>query len=429
MESHSTRQRRTETPVVPLHAHRLAAASRAGNLAVAPESAPVTLPASDLVPLQPPPPGSASAGARARRASRTREAHDGWTFVVIPPGAGARPRTLRVSVRRLRVATLALVSLAGTAIVSGSLLAIVVSMAPTIQPEAEGVRLGVLADDQATAAPDSAAALTALLETPMGIAAAASAAMDAAAGRGAAAPAATAPARTAVRPAAKPTAPRRAAIAPPSVSGRRAPSASAEESIAEARAHGLPVIGRITSRFSNARTHPMLGVVRPHNGVDIAAPSGTPITAAAAGRVTFAGRKFGFGNTVEIDHGNGVMTRYAHARSIKVRTGARVESGATIATVGRTGLASGPHLHFEVLVNGSSVDPLKRPVASLVSPAAAIPAAGNTPEVNAVAPPSMESDSAVARGAATPGDAGPDAATPGGTHDGGRVDARSGTLR
>jgi hypothetical protein len=390
MESPSHRPRRTETPVVALHAHRVSSAGRSGNLAVAAHPAPVTLPASDLVPLQPPPPGSNSAGARARRASRAREAHDGWTFVVIPPGAGARPRTLRVSVRRLRVAAFALISLAGTAIVSGSVLAIIVTMAPIVQTEAEGVRLGVLADDSPMVqVPDSAAAIGAVIDTPLGLAAAAGAALNVAAGSPTAAP------RSGATPAAasKPARPRRAAIAPPSVSGRRAPSPSAEASIAEARAHGLPVIGRITSRFSNARTHPMLGVVRAHNGVDIAAPSGTPITAAAAGRVTFAGRKFGFGNTVEIDHGNGVMTRYAHARSIKVRYGARVESGATIATVGRTGLASGPHLHFEVLVNGSSVDPLKRPVASLVAPSAALPTPADAPEVTIVIPAGPSADS------------------------------------
>lgn len=429
MESHSHRSRRTETPVVPLHAHRVAGAGRSGNLAVASESAPVTLPASDLVPLQPPPPGSTSAGARARRASRAREAHDGWTFVVVPPGAGARPRTLRVSVRRLRMATVALFSLTGTAIVSGSLLAIVLSMAPTIQPEAEGVRLGVLADDQLAAAPgpDSAAAISAVIDTPLGIAAAAGAAIDAAAGRPSAAPRSG----TAGSSASTPTAPRRAAIAPPSVSGRRTPAPSAEEAVAEARAYGLPVIGRITSRFSNARTHPMLGVVRPHNGVDIAAPSGTPITAAAAGRVVFAGRKFGFGNTVEIDHGNGVMTRYAHARSIKVRSGARVESGATIATVGRTGLASGPHLHFEVIVNGSSVDPLKRPVASLLSSTGSLPTPTDAPEITIVIP--ANADTALVRAASRPGDAQPDGAAPaanaGGTREGGSDEAGTGATR
>ena len=102
---------------------------------------------------------------------------------------------------------------------------------------------------------------------------------------------------------------------------------------------------------------------------------------------------------MEIDHGNGVMTRYAHARTIKVRTGARVESGATIATVGRTGLASGPHLHFEVIVNGNSVDPLKRPVESLVSPSAALPAPADVPEVRIVIPDATGTDSARVRAA------------------------------
>ena len=139
MESHSHRPRRTETPIVALHAHRAPLAGRSGNLAVATATAPVTLPASDLVPLQPPPPGSSSAGARARRASKAREAHDGWTFVVIPPGAGARPRTLRVSVRRLRMAAIALFSITGTAVVSGSMSA-AASVHPTLKRKASARR-------------------------------------------------------------------------------------------------------------------------------------------------------------------------------------------------------------------------------------------------------------------------------------------------
>lgn len=347
MESHSRRHRRMETPVVSLQAHRESVEyARTAGRPTAVEELP---PRSTL------PPG---AGARARRATRARAVHDGWTFVVIPPGAGALPRTLRLSVRRLRMVTIAFGTIVGTGIVSGSLLAVLLSMAPVIQPETAGIRLGVLGDDGVANAvvSDSAALMMTDAASPAG--AMASSAAD----RGA---------RAAARPAgARPAATRRRVIERPSMSGERR-SASGDASVAEARALGLPVIGRITSRFSNARTHPLLGVVRRHNGVDIAAPSGTPITAAAAGRVTFAGRKFGFGNTVEIDHGNGVITRYAHVRTIKVRGGARVESGATIATVGRTGLASGPHLHFEVLLNGSSVDPLKRPVSSLLgSPAA-----------------------------------------------------------
>jgi murein DD-endopeptidase MepM/ murein hydrolase activator NlpD len=119
------------------------------------------------------------------------------------------------------------------------------------------------------------------------------------------------------------------------------------------------VIGAIASRFSRARRHPLLHVIRPHLGVDVAAPRGTQITAPAPGRVSFVGRKFGFGLVVEIDHGNGVTTRYAHCGSALVSEGARVQRGVAIATVGTSGLSTGPHLHYEVLVNGRQVDPLR----------------------------------------------------------------------
>ena len=122
---------------------------------------------------------------------------------------------------------------------------------------------------------------------------------------------------------------------------------------------GLPVIGRIASRFSRARRHPLLKVVRPHLGVDVAASRGTQITAPAAGRVSFVGRRFGFGLVVEIDHGNRVVTRYAHCGSALVSEGAQVQRGVPIATVGTTGLSTGPHLHYEVLVRGRQVDPLR----------------------------------------------------------------------
>ena len=137
---------------------------------------------------------------------------------------------------------------------------------------------------------------------------------------------------------------------------------------------GLPVIGPIASRFSRARRHPLLKVVRPHLGVDVAATRGTQITAPAEERVSFVGRRFGFGLVVEIDHGKGVVTRYAHCGSALVSEGARVERGVPIATVGTSGLSSGPHLHYEVLVRGRQVDPLRyrfpqAPVDSAATPA------------------------------------------------------------
>jgi murein DD-endopeptidase MepM/ murein hydrolase activator NlpD len=96
-----------------------------------------------------------------------------------------------------------------------------------------------------------------------------------------------------------------------------------------------------------------------HAGVDFPAAMGTAIAAAGAGRVVFAGASgSGWGKLVEIVHSQGVRTRYAHLSRIDVQVGARVAAGATVGRVGATGEASGPHLHFEVLVRGANVDPL-----------------------------------------------------------------------
>jgi murein DD-endopeptidase MepM/ murein hydrolase activator NlpD len=97
---------------------------------------------------------------------------------------------------------------------------------------------------------------------------------------------------------------------------------------------------------------------RMHEGIDIAASSGTPIRAAASGTVIHAGWLGGYGNLVVIDHGNGLATAYAHASSILVGVGQQVAQGETVSLVGSTGHASGPHLHFEVRINGVAVDPL-----------------------------------------------------------------------
>ena len=97
---------------------------------------------------------------------------------------------------------------------------------------------------------------------------------------------------------------------------------------------------------------------RMHEGIDIAASSGTPIRAAASGTVIHAGWLGGYGNLVVLDHGNGLATAYAHASAILVAVGQQVSQGETVALVGSTGHSSGPHLHFEVRVNGTAVDPL-----------------------------------------------------------------------
>jgi murein DD-endopeptidase MepM/ murein hydrolase activator NlpD len=128
-----------------------------------------------------------------------------------------------------------------------------------------------------------------------------------------------------------------------------------------------PSSGHLSSLFSRNRRHPVLRITRPHNGIDIAAPIGEPILAPAKGRVVFSGnRTGGYGLTVEIDHGYGYLTRFAHASRLLVRQGQMVERGQVIAEVGATGLVSGPHLHYEVEVNGRAVDPLNFIIADAV---------------------------------------------------------------
>jgi murein DD-endopeptidase MepM/ murein hydrolase activator NlpD len=142
-----------------------------------------------------------------------------------------------------------------------------------------------------------------------------------------------------------------------------AQSAQLAESIREAQrssgssgapsAAGLiwPVNGTVTSGFG-------MRWGRMHEGIDIAAPTGTPIWAAAAGTVVYAGWLGGYGNLVVVDHGGGFATAYAHTSAILVAVGRSVAQGETIALVGSTGHSTGPHVHFEVRVNGVAVDPL-----------------------------------------------------------------------
>ncbi len=115
--------------------------------------------------------------------------------------------------------------------------------------------------------------------------------------------------------------------------------------------------GWYTSAFSTSRVHPIFKEARPHEGIDISAPIGTPIHVAANGRVERVRDQPGYGKTVTIDHGYGVRTFYAHISKVVVRVGEWVERGDKIAEVGRTGIATAPHLHYEVLVNGRPVNP------------------------------------------------------------------------
>ncbi len=116
----------------------------------------------------------------------------------------------------------------------------------------------------------------------------------------------------------------------------------------------VPINARLSSPFNLQRRHPVLDVVRPHEGTDYAAPPGTPIKAAGSGRVQFAGWKGGYGRTVVLQHGDNITTLYAHMSRLGkgIKNGSRVKQGDTIGYVGSSGMVTGPHLHYEFRVNG-----------------------------------------------------------------------------
>jgi hypothetical protein len=119
----------------------------------------------------------------------------------------------------------------------------------------------------------------------------------------------------------------------------------------------FPTQGYVSSSFSTARWHPILDKPRPHTGIDIVAPRGTPVVASAHGRVSSVGQQGEYGLMIEIDHGFGTATRYAHLSKANVRVGEQVVRGQQIGNVGASGLAVGPHLHYEVLVHGQPSNP------------------------------------------------------------------------
>ncbi len=119
----------------------------------------------------------------------------------------------------------------------------------------------------------------------------------------------------------------------------------------------LPARGWITSYYGPRLSH-YTGKIKMHEGLDVGADVGTPIVAPADGLITFAGAKAGFGLFVQIDHGYGVETIYAHASKLLAQKGEQVKRGELIAKVGNTGYSTGPHLHYEVRINGTPVDPL-----------------------------------------------------------------------
>ena len=145
--------------------------------------------------------------------------------------------------------------------------------------------------------------------------------------------------------------------------GQAAESSGIDEKIVETQEFAPPVLstipteGYISSIFGMRRLFSTTKA-KLHKGIDIAARRGTPVHAAAPGMILFAGHLPYYGNIVEIDHGNGFVTRYAHLDRYVVKKNDKVSSGSEIGTVGKTGRATGAHLHFETLVSGSPVDPL-----------------------------------------------------------------------
>jgi len=127
----------------------------------------------------------------------------------------------------------------------------------------------------------------------------------------------------------------------------------------EVRPAGLPVAKGWLSSYYGYRADPFTGKKKFHHGVDIAGKSGTSVLAAASGLVTSVGKKGGYGNLIEIDHGSGYVTRYGHNKEVIVKMGEVVKQNDVIAKMGSTGHSTGPHVHFEVLRHGKKVNPRK----------------------------------------------------------------------
>lgn len=128
---------------------------------------------------------------------------------------------------------------------------------------------------------------------------------------------------------------------------------------AEVLPAGRPAKSGWISSYFGKRTDPFTGRPEFHEGIDIAGRMGSDVIAVASGVVTWAGSRYGYGNLVEINHGNGYVTRYGHNKKVLVKVGQTVKKGELIAKMGSTGRSTGPHVHFEVLINGHRVDPLK----------------------------------------------------------------------
>jgi murein DD-endopeptidase MepM/ murein hydrolase activator NlpD len=127
----------------------------------------------------------------------------------------------------------------------------------------------------------------------------------------------------------------------------------------ESRPTGRPIGKGWISSYYGKRTDPFSGKIEKHKGMDFAGKEGSEITAVSSGVVTWAGSRYGYGNMVEINHGHGYTTRYGHNAEILVEVGDAVEKGQAISLMGSTGRSTGPHVHFEVLLNDRQVDPIR----------------------------------------------------------------------
>ncbi len=122
---------------------------------------------------------------------------------------------------------------------------------------------------------------------------------------------------------------------------------------------GRPISKGWISSYFGMRNDPFTGKRAMHKGMDFAGKEGSEVVAVAAGMVTWAGERYGYGEMIEINHGKGVVTRYGHNKVLLVKVGDRIKQGQVIATMGSTGRSTGPHVHFEVLKNGKTVNPTK----------------------------------------------------------------------
>jgi murein DD-endopeptidase MepM/ murein hydrolase activator NlpD len=178
-----------------------------------------------------------------------------------------------------------------------------------------------------------------------------------------------------------------------------APLPAPDMPVAVPRTPARRELPRLSSGFG-WRVDPILGTRAMHSGIDIPGPLRSPVTAAAGGTVHYAGKAGGYGNMIEIDHGGGLVTRYAHLSRFLVASGARVERGQEIAMMGSTGRSTGSHLHFEVRLNGQATGPLAwltgEPATERMSPRVSL--SQGEPHISAFARARAETESVVGAG-------------------------------